>query len=74
MIADRVTDNVRALEGALIRVVAYHSLTQRPIDVALAEGVLDEIASASSSSRRQTSVDEIQQRVALVLRSRARGS
>ena len=28
LIADRVTDNVRALEGALIRVVAHHSLTQ----------------------------------------------
>ena len=33
LIADRVTTNIRALEGALIRVVAYHSLTQRPIDV-----------------------------------------
>ena len=35
-IAERVTDNVRALEGALIRVVAYHSLTARPIDLELA--------------------------------------
>ncbi|MBV8987632.1 MAG: chromosomal replication initiator protein DnaA, partial [Solirubrobacterales bacterium] len=43
LIADRVTDNVRTLEGALIRVVAYHSLTQLPIDVRLAEAVLDEI-------------------------------
>ena len=43
LIADRITDNVRTLEGALIRVVAYHSLTQRPIDVRLAETVLDEI-------------------------------
>jgi chromosomal replication initiator protein len=40
-IADRVTDNVRALEGALIRVVAYHSLTSRPIDLDLAATVLD---------------------------------
>ena len=30
-IAERVPDNVRALEGALIRVVAYHSLTERPL-------------------------------------------
>ena len=43
VIADRVTDNVRTLEGALIRVVAYHSLTQLPIDARLAEAVLDEI-------------------------------
>jgi chromosomal replication initiator protein len=32
---------VRALEGALIRVVAFHSLTQRPIDSALTTEVLD---------------------------------
>jgi chromosomal replication initiator protein len=41
LIAERVTDNVRALEGALIRIVAHHSLTNRPIDVTLATAVLD---------------------------------
>ena len=41
MIADRVTDNIRALEGALIRVVAFHSLTRRAIDPELAADVLD---------------------------------
>ena len=41
LIAERVTDNIRALEGALIRIVAHHSLTARPIDVALATEVLD---------------------------------
>ncbi|MGB0097577.1 MAG: chromosomal replication initiator protein DnaA [Solirubrobacteraceae bacterium] len=49
LIAERVTDNVRALEGALIRVVAHHSLTQRPIDLNLAEDVLDEIYPAAPS-------------------------
>ena len=39
-IAHRITTNARALEGALIRVVAYHSLTGRPIDAALADEVL----------------------------------
>jgi chromosomal replication initiator protein len=43
VIADRVTDNVRALEGALIRVVAFHSLTGRPLDAVLAEEVLDDL-------------------------------
>jgi chromosomal replication initiator protein len=40
-IAERVVENVRALEGALIRVVAYHSLTGRPIDLELAMTVLN---------------------------------
>jgi chromosomal replication initiator protein len=39
-IAHRITSSARALEGALIRVVAYHSLTRRPIDAALADDVL----------------------------------
>ncbi|WP_249012439.1 chromosomal replication initiator protein DnaA [Conexibacter sp. DBS9H8] len=41
LIADRIQDNVRALEGALIRVVAHHSLTGRPLDAALAADVLE---------------------------------
>ncbi|HSD77125.1 MAG TPA: chromosomal replication initiator protein DnaA, partial [Solirubrobacteraceae bacterium] len=41
LIAERVTANVRALEGALIRVVAFASLTGRPLDAALATEVLD---------------------------------
>jgi chromosomal replication initiator protein len=40
LIADRVEANVRALEGALIRVVAYGSLTGRPVTAALAGEVL----------------------------------
>ncbi|MGN6168960.1 MAG: chromosomal replication initiator protein DnaA [Solirubrobacteraceae bacterium] len=41
LIAETITDNIRALEGALIRIVAHHSLTGRPIDVELATSVLD---------------------------------
>jgi chromosomal replication initiator protein len=42
-IAERITDNVRSLEGALIRIVAHHSLTGQPIDRELATTVLNEI-------------------------------
>jgi chromosomal replication initiator protein len=42
-IAERITDNVRSLEGALIRVVAHHSLTGQPLDRELATTVLDAI-------------------------------
>ncbi len=62
LIADRVTDNVRQLEGALIRVVAYHSLTHRPIDVRLTEDVLDEIH--PRAQRTATSIADVQEAVA----------
>ena len=41
MIATRVERNLRALEGALIRVVAYASLSGRAVTETLAEEVLD---------------------------------
>jgi chromosomal replication initiator protein len=41
VIAERVKNHVRALEGALIRVVAFSSLTGRPITVELTHEVLD---------------------------------
>jgi chromosomal replication initiator protein len=62
LIAGRITDNVRQLEGALIRVVAYHSLTQLPIDVRLAEAVLDEIHPRAEPA--PTSIADIQEVVA----------
>jgi chromosomal replication initiator protein len=42
-IAERVKNHVRALEGALIRVVAFSSLTGRPITLDLADEVLDRL-------------------------------
>jgi chromosomal replication initiator protein len=41
LIAERVHDNVRAIEGALIRVVAYSSLTSRALSAELTREVLD---------------------------------
>jgi chromosomal replication initiator protein len=61
-IAERVTDNVRSLEGALIRVVAYHSLTGRPIDLDLTSTVLDTMY--PSRGRPQLSIGRIQAQVA----------
>ena len=43
VIAERIDTNVRALEGALIRVVAFSSLTGRPLTAELADEVLDSL-------------------------------
>jgi chromosomal replication initiator protein len=61
-IAERVTLNVRALEGALIRVVAFSSLTGRPLTVELAREVLDGLYPASDQLKQRgcQSVAEIQ--------------
>ena len=47
LIATHVTDNIRELEGALIRVTAFASLNHEPLTPALAEKVLADIISAS---------------------------
>jgi chromosomal replication initiator protein len=61
-IASRVTNNVRALEGALIRVVAFSSLTGRPVTAALANEVLDTLYPRARSSLKPhpRSIAEIQ--------------
>jgi chromosomal replication initiator protein len=50
-IAKRVVVNVRALEGALIRIVAYSSLTSRPLSNELACEVLDGLYPQTAHSR-----------------------
>jgi chromosomal replication initiator protein len=47
LLADRVPHNVRALEGALIRVVAFASLTGRAVTTALAADVLADLYPAT---------------------------
>jgi len=61
VIAKRIENNVRALEGALIRVVAFSSLTGRPITAELANEVLDSLyPRTSSAGRSRRSITEIQ--------------
>jgi chromosomal replication initiator protein len=60
-VADRVSSNIRELEGALIRVVAYSSLTRHPVDLELARGVLKDIFPEHSS--RPISIETIQREV-----------
>jgi chromosomal replication initiator protein len=63
-IAERIDDNVRSLEGALIRVVAYSSLTARPLDEQLAHEVLDTLYPRKpTADARRCSASEIQNAV-----------
>jgi len=48
-IASRVHSNIRELEGALIRVIAYSSLTKQPIKLEMATEVLQGILPESAS-------------------------
>jgi chromosomal replication initiator protein len=66
LIADRVTDNVRGLEAALIRVVAYASLTGRAIDRALADEVLTQLYGRANAraAAGPPSIERIQDLVA----------
>ncbi|HXX89604.1 MAG TPA: chromosomal replication initiator protein DnaA [Acidimicrobiales bacterium] len=50
-IATHVKDNIRELEGALIRVTAYGSLNRQPLSRDLAEHVLSDIVSAGQPRR-----------------------
>jgi chromosomal replication initiator protein len=61
-IAERITGNVRALEGALIRVVAFSSLTGRTLTVELAGEVLDKLYPRTAHDGRDgaDSIGEIQ--------------
>jgi chromosomal replication initiator protein len=59
LIAERVDRSIRALEGALIRVVAFASLTGRPVSGELAAEVLGGLYPDLKPSRR--TVQEIQE-------------
>ena len=50
-IATHVKDNIRELEGALIRVTAFASLNRQPLNRELAEQVLSDIVSADQPRR-----------------------
>ncbi|WP_339639554.1 chromosomal replication initiator protein DnaA [uncultured Parvibaculum sp.] len=60
-LAHRIVSNVRELEGALKRVVAYASLVGRPITPEMTQEVLRDLL---RSNDRKVTIEEIQRRVA----------
>jgi len=61
-IASRVSTNIRELEGALTRVVAFSSLTGRPMSVELAQDVLKDVFPQGKAA--EVSIKRIQDLVA----------
>jgi chromosomal replication initiator protein len=60
-IASRVSTNIRELEGALTRVVAFSSLTGRPMSVELAQDVLKDVFPQGEAA--EVSIKRIQELV-----------
>jgi chromosomal replication initiator protein len=60
-VAERVRSNIRELEGSLIRLLAYASLTGRPIDLAMAQDTLKDLM---DDRARTVSIEAIQKHVA----------
>jgi chromosomal replication initiator protein len=60
-IADKIKSNIRELEGALIRVVAYSKLVGKEVDEAVAYEVLKDMI---VETQRKITIDLIQRRVA----------
>ena len=60
-LAQKIRSNVRELEGALNRIVAYANLVGRPITLETTQDVLHDVLRAND---RKVTIEEIQKRVA----------
>lgn len=61
LIAEKIKTNIRELEGALIKVIAYASLENKPITQALVRDVLKDVL---LEGERKISIETIQKKVA----------
>lgn len=61
-LADKIRNNVRRLEGALMRVASYRSLSDRALTVEVIENLLRDIL--QEQAKRVVTIDQIQRKVA----------
>jgi chromosomal replication initiator protein len=60
-VAEKTKTNVRELEGALVKLLAYSSLTETPISIAMAKQVLKHLI---EKQERRVSIESVQKAVA----------
>lgn len=60
-LAQRITRNVRRMEGALTRVASYSTLIKKPLDIEVVEKLLQDIL--QEEAQNQITVDKIQKKV-----------
>jgi chromosomal replication initiator protein len=61
-IAQHISKNIRRLEGALIKVASYSALTHKPVDLAVAEMLLQDVL--MEQAQNLLTIEVIQKRVA----------
>lgn len=61
-IAKHIVKNIRRLEGALIKVCSYSSLTNKPLDIATCEQLLSDVL--MEAAKQQLTIETIQKKVA----------
>ena len=61
-LANRIRTNIRRLEGALVRVASYASLTGKALSIEIVEGLLREVL--HEEGRQSVTIDVIQKKVA----------
>ena len=61
-LANRIRTNIRRLEGALVRVASYASLTGKPLSIEIVEGLLREVL--HEEGRQSVTIETIQKKVA----------
>ena len=60
-IANKIQSNIRELEGALIKVIAYSSLVDREIDVDLAREALKDLVNKKKNKSIEVNIERIKQ-------------
>lgn len=63
-IANKIQSNIRELEGALIKVIAYAELVEREIDLDLAKEALKDLVSNDNSEPKEININHIKKIVA----------